>query len=58
MRGQALSVALITVLFGMATLTAMLFMVITSVLGMKQLNFPFLEQYGNAIAGVILFCAL
>ena len=53
--GQSFSVILITILFTAATLFTMLFVVITAVWGVKQLKFPFLEQYGNAIAGLILF---
>lgn len=55
-----LNVFLITLVFGAGTLFVMLAMVLTSVYGAKKLlKFPFIERYGNAIAGgVICSCGL
>lgn len=55
-----LNVFLITLVFGTGTLFVMLAMVLTSVYGAKKLlKFPFIERYGNAIAGgVICSCGL
>jgi nickel/cobalt exporter len=53
--GQYLMVALITILFGLATIIAMLVMVIGAFAGVQKLKFQFLQRYGNAAAGSIIF---
>lgn len=50
-----LNVFLITLVFGLGTLTVMLVTVLTSVYGAKKLlQFPLIERYGNALAGMII----
>jgi nickel/cobalt transporter (NicO) family protein len=52
---SVLNVFLVTLVFGLGTLTTMLFMVLVSAYGAKKLlNFPLLERYGNAMAGSII----
>jgi sulfite exporter TauE/SafE len=55
LQGRILMVTLITVLFGLATIIAMLTMVIGAYAGIQKLQFPFLQRYGNATAGMIIF---
>lgn len=54
LKGLKFEVFLTTLFFGIATLIVMLFMVLASVYGTKMLKFPFLERYGNAMAGAII----
>lgn len=55
LQGKMLMVTLITVLFGLATIFAMLLMVVGAFLGIQKLKFHFLQRYGNAAAGSIIF---
>ena len=49
------TVVLVTLVFGMSTLAAMLTVVISSSFGLKRLaRFPFFERYGNALSGGII----
>jgi nickel/cobalt exporter len=55
LQGNILMVTLITVLFGLATIIAMLVMVVGAFAGIQKLKFQFLQRYGNATAGSIIF---
>jgi len=55
-KGFYLDVFYISVLFGVATIFTMLFVVMTSVFGTKLIRSKFLEIYGNATAGAIICC--
>jgi hypothetical protein len=61
LQGKILMVTLITILFGLATIIAMLTMVVGAYAGIQRLKFPLLQRYGNATAGMIIFltgCAI
>jgi sulfite exporter TauE/SafE len=55
LQGEILMVTFITLLFGLATIIAMLTMVIGAYAGIQRLKFPLLQRYGNAAAGMIIF---
>lgn len=56
-KGSAWNVLMVTMFFGLATLTTMLGMVFVSVFGATLLRAPIFEKYGNAIAGAVICCS-
>jgi sulfite exporter TauE/SafE len=57
LKGQSLTVFLITLFFGIATLTVMLSIVAVALFGMRFLQFNFLRRYGNVLAGSVICCS-
>jgi len=59
-QASVINVVLVTVVFGIATLTVMVTVVLASSFGLKRLfQFPFLERWGTALAGgIICSCGL
>lgn len=49
------AVALISSLFGAATITTMMISVMVPVMGLSSLSFPRLEKYSHALAGLTIF---
>lgn len=56
-KGNLLSVFLVVLVFGLATIITMLLAVIASIHGLRIVKFKFLERYGSATAGAII-CSL
>jgi nickel/cobalt transporter (NicO) family protein len=56
-KGWMLGVWLVTLVFGLATLVIMLFMVLISVFGINYLKGHFFVRYGNAMAGAVICCS-
>lgn len=53
-QGSTMDVFVVCLLFGLATLIAMLGMVIATLRGMEKIKFNFLSKYGNLIAGGVI----
>jgi nickel/cobalt transporter (NicO) family protein len=56
-QGSLLNVLWVTVLFSLTTIITMLAIVVLAVFGASLVKIPFLEKYGNTLAGAIICCS-